>query len=99
VFLLHDATEGRVRPPDWLQPIDGHPVVDLGPTPEAMLEIPAVRPRAPRRSQGRLPVDAIPYAVLAALLGQALAEGIPFADVLAATAMGDATDGGSSWYG
>ncbi len=86
VFLLHDASPyasemaQRVQHCEWL-PLDGHPVTDLGFTPDDFSRVSFAR-ALKRHERQTLPADILPPAMLIAALATGFASGKPFADDL-----------------
>ena len=75
-FLLHDSTASgmgmRARIDQGrLLPVAGHPIVDLGITPEDVGKLKRLACVEPKRQGNRVAVDLLPFAMLATGLGLA----------------------------
>lgn len=87
VYLLHDATPrgrwmaSRLQNSELL-PLQGHPILDLGITPDDVKRMRAQRPLQPRRSQYAIPIDYVLFATLSAWVAQGMMENLAFADLL-----------------
>ena len=88
VFFLHDSTPKGMR---WVEEINSEPGVlpilehsriDLGVSPEDIKSMQILRPIKPSRQRYEIAVDAIPYASLAAALGAALEQQVPFSVIM-----------------
>lgn len=88
VYLLHDsdaaglAMRDRVAQSDLL-PLDGHPIVDLGLTPDDVRKIGMLQATHPDRYDYSVPVDMLPQGMLATGLGLAMSGQMSFAELLA----------------
>ncbi len=101
IFLLHDASPeglgmmGRVQRDPRL-PVKGHPIVDMG-----LFEADAqkIKKLGPAGAQGRTPVDAMPFGMMAAGASAAVLGGFAFSEILAqqSGASSAASMGGASF--
>lgn len=103
VFVLHDTLPpGEALNSEWWRritrqiPIEGHPVTDLGLTTEDVPRIPFLQ-RVHEVEGGRPPVDLMPWAILAPMLGAAFLAGEDFAHVLAAQGPGSGGSDSTLW--
>ncbi|MDH3719291.1 MAG: hypothetical protein OES79_14320 [Planctomycetota bacterium] len=100
VFYLHDATDEGVEMAARLGQSgmlagEQHLQIDLGLFPQDVERIPKLKALKPQKVNNQLAVDVIPYAVLSAMLTQALAEQISLGQllVISSSQFGDG-DGG-----
>jgi len=90
VFLLHDSTRaGMAMAGGDLPPIAGHPVIDLGITPQDVKRITRLRALKAARQRYEIAVDLIPYATLSAMVAEAMTRGKTFDEILILVADGD----------
>ena len=98
VFFLHDSTDdgvemaarmGQSQFLAWQQ----HPQIDLGLFPDDVKRIGKLRVLKPGKTNYRLPVDAVPYAVLSVALTQSLADQVALGHILLTTTSGADSDG------
>jgi len=101
MFHLHDTTLSS--PKGMLpSPFYRYDVIDLGLFPADVKKIRAVKAIRPKNMEYTIPVDMIPYPLLAALLNEAMEKGVPFAPILGRVAGKRAHGGrghGPSSYG
>ena len=101
MFHLHDTTPAS--PKGMLpSPFYRYDVVDLGLFPADVKRIGAIKAIRPKNMEYTIPVDMIPYPLLAALLNEAMEKGVPFAPILGPVAGKRARGGrghGPSSYG
>lgn len=87
VYLLHDSTRKGVAMKERLVrsgtlPLAGHPITDIGLFREDVKRLSRLRWRRPERHDYAVPVDCLAYGFLAFGLGQAVLEGMAFAQLI-----------------
>ncbi len=85
VFLLHDSTmvgQMMQQHSSFRELLEGHPVVDLGLYPDDVKGLRRLRYLKPKRRNFEIPVDFLPYGLLAPGLAAAMDEGIPLGELL-----------------
>ena len=98
VFFLHDATpEGAAwfntcSASDFL-PWESHPKIDLGLHPQDVENLKRLRPLRPEKQRFALPVDAVPFGILALGLGSAFEQQLPLGALIPPNERGDGSGG------